>query len=678
MAAGRSRWLLGVSLLACVCALLVALLVGSFSLADDSSSSAAAAPAVPAVGQEIAALRTATSRTYTMADGTRATKIWPVAVNFKDAAGDWQPIDTTLKPTGDGVQTASSAVPVTLPDSLSDTAKVAHGSSWVGFALDGAMASSHPSVSRSTATYDDALPGADVRYEAVAAGAKETLTLADASARASYTFNLSASSGLTPRLRPDGSVVFRDGDGADRFVLPSPTVQQSGDATAAPDHVAYRLSDDGSTLTVAIDPQWLASAHFPVTVDPSTFADYGDTCTLDSANPSTSSCDTTNWQLGHSASGTKRAGWHLDDFGGVPQTASILHANLYAYWTGQTATTADPTIDAYELTPHQLAYGATWNTYDGTNAWTAAGGDMASTPATSETIDHTWGTGVYVQWDLSALAQRWIRAGGTDNGIMLRAHDETANNTVTFDGLGTANGPFLMVFWARHPGAERDAASESQGIDDRSGWSVNVASGNLLVSSHDLQLPGVAGNDLSIDRAYNSSDDQAYQPDFGSNWTAAIDGAVPTLDTTFPSGSQVLRTNDGAIYRFDIGTTTGTTTSYTTPPGIDADMSTDTTSGNTTVTFRDSGLKWIYGPDPGGVCYLQRIVDRHGNTTTVTWSTAHPEQIDHITDTYGRALNFHYDTNARLDTITQPASGSTASRVWRYSQTSGVNGYKLD
>lgn len=680
MAAGRSRSVLLVSLLASVCALLVALWMGSLSLAEDSAPPVVKAPAAPAPRHEIASLRTATSRTYAMEDGTRATKIWSSAVNYKDGSGGWRGIDTNLRAAGGGaLKTASSAVPVTLPASLSAPATVAHGSRWVGFALRGASGTGAPSVSGTTATYDDALRGVDVEYQALATGVKETLKLADPAVPSSYRFALSSSAGLTAHRRADGAVAFRDAGGVERFVLPSPTVQQAGDPAPMTKHVTYRLSRDADMLTVVIDRRWLASARFPVVVDPSTFANWGDSCTLDSATPATSNCNGTTWQLGHSASGTKRAGWHLVDFGGIPRTASIIHANLYAYWTGQTASTADPAIDAYEVTGHQLDDGANWNTYDGTHAWTTAGGDMAATPAASETIDHTWGTGVFVQWDLSAAAQRWIRAGGVDNGIILRAHDETAANVVSLEGLGGANGPFLMVFWARHPGAERDATLEGQGIDDRSSWSVNVASGNLAVAAHDLTLPGVAGSDLSVDRAYNSSDAMADFPDLGTGWTLGINGAPLTLEYVFPSNAQVLRTNSGAVYRFDPGATAGT---YVTPPGIDADLAYDAGTAQYTLTMRQSGIKWVYGSPPGSTNHdeqLLKVVDRHGNTIAVAWSASDPsEKVDHITDTFGRNLNAHYDANGRLDSFTQPATGGTASRVWRYSQSATSGGHQLD
>jgi hypothetical protein len=209
----RSRSVLLVAMAGCMAALLVALLVGSSSQAGQS---AATAPfAAPVGGVEVASLRSENSRTYHAADGHLVARVSQEPVNYRDAAGDWQPIDTALRADGSGgLETTAAATEVSLPRVLDKPAKVTDGSRWVSFALAGADADAQRTVSGSTATYAGALPGVDASYEAQPSGVKETFTLAGASAASSYRFAIDASAGLVPSLRDDGVVVFRDGDGS--------------------------------------------------------------------------------------------------------------------------------------------------------------------------------------------------------------------------------------------------------------------------------------------------------------------------------------------------------------------------------------------------------------------------------------------------------------------------------
>jgi hypothetical protein len=61
--------------------------------------SQAGAEASPTVVREIESSRTADSSKYLMSDGSFQTMISPSDVNYKDADGTWEPIDTSLVPT---------------------------------------------------------------------------------------------------------------------------------------------------------------------------------------------------------------------------------------------------------------------------------------------------------------------------------------------------------------------------------------------------------------------------------------------------------------------------------------------------------------------------------------------------------------------------------------------------
>lgn len=62
-----------------------------------------------------------------------------------------------------------------------------------------------------------------------------------------------------------------------------------------------------------------------------------------------------------------------------------------------------------------------------------------------------------------------------------------------------------------------------------------------------------------------------------------------------------------------------------------------------------------YGAPGRGAMYPTRITDANGNYITVTYVNNTGPQIQTVTDTLGRVINFHYDANNLLTAITAPA-----------------------
>ena len=77
--------------------------------------------------------------------------------------------------------------------------------------------------------------------------------------------------------------------------------------------------------------------------------------------------------------------------------------------------------------------GATWNTYDGTNAWTTAGGDFD----TNYPVVGVFGAGNYFRWDItSLLANETARSNLLNYGALLQIDE------VPIPSSGTFNAPF--------------------------------------------------------------------------------------------------------------------------------------------------------------------------------------------------------------------------------------------
>jgi hypothetical protein len=61
---------------------------------------------------------------------------------------------------------------------------------------------------------------------------------------------------------------------------------------------------------------------------------------------------------------------------------------------------------------------ATWSTRDGSTPWTEAGGD-ATAQAVAST--HFVGLGAWLNWDVTALADRWVKGSLSNQGVQIRS-----------------------------------------------------------------------------------------------------------------------------------------------------------------------------------------------------------------------------------------------------------------
>jgi RHS repeat-associated protein len=251
---------------------------------------------VAATSRMVAAKSTANSDYYQNADGSYTRRFAQGPLNYRDSAGNWQPINTSVvKGAGGRWQEAANSLAVSFAPSAAGPALVhvsldsGHG---LTYGLAGAAAV-RPTVSGSTATYPNALPGTDLVLQPTAIGSAESLVLHSATAPDSWTFPL-ALTGLTPAVAKDGSIDLVNASGSTMAVIPpayayDSKVNRLSGEPATTNAVSYRLTTvaGGQALVVTLDPAWLHSPSrvFPVTVDPSTFNVSGLTTYAESTAP---------------------------------------------------------------------------------------------------------------------------------------------------------------------------------------------------------------------------------------------------------------------------------------------------------------------------------------------------------------------------------------------------------
>ena len=408
----------------------------------------------------------ATADLYKNADGSYTRDVYASPVNYRTPAGAWRPVSTTLVPAAGGRwHDHANSLTVSFAPRADDLALASlasggtNGSFGLSFGLAGA-ARVRGTVAGPTATYRGVLAATDLTETDTATGIAERLILRSAKAPSTWLFPL-ALTGLTPHMRPDGSIWLVDASGAVRGVIPAGLARDSatGPRTGpigATTPVKYELVmyRGGLALRASIDPAWLASPSrvFPVVVDPSYSATT--TGTTDVLYPYTNDYSgNTLLQLGTYDSGSNYARSFLA-FNGLGSalanehiTAGSLHVwDAWAWTCGS----AEP-FYANEIT-------ASWSV-TGNKSWPgpATGNGMGEldTTAPSAACTNTSGDPSVGGWMTMTMNSTglgdlndWTLHPSDDYGIALTNSTTDNNQWKQFDSFNTANAPYLSLTYA--------------------------------------------------------------------------------------------------------------------------------------------------------------------------------------------------------------------------------------
>jgi RHS repeat-associated protein len=413
-------------------------------VAPTAKSQPAASSSSP--GSEKLNLRTRNSRTLASGGRQLTTLVYTDSVNYRDASGTWQAIDDSLIKTGTAhyaYQNKANRYTVYLPaDIATAPIRVAVGSSWLTFSLQGSKGAS--SISGSAATYRDALPGVTVVVDAKADALEEYLVLQDSTAQSQFTYQFQMSPGLA--LKPAGagfSVI--DASGRTLFGLTAPAMFDSANNGGTRSSAVSLSSTSGSQstmLTLKPDPAWLGNKarKWPVTIDPTFIVGDVQDCYLTAASPTTSFCGGTGLNAGFDGTNASRALLQFN-LAAIPSTNTVVSAKLLLY-LGSASTSAPASLSVYQLT-HTWTTGATWNTYDGTNNWATSGGDFSGTAA--GTTNGIAATGAWYSWSPTALVQGWVNGTIANDGLIVKEPTENVTNVLSFNPASGSNPPYLQV-----------------------------------------------------------------------------------------------------------------------------------------------------------------------------------------------------------------------------------------
>ncbi|HEX8207227.1 MAG TPA: RHS repeat-associated core domain-containing protein [Solirubrobacteraceae bacterium] len=643
---------------------LAGLACAAVALTPSSLSAGAAAPAqrvdaAAKIRSEIPGLRTRTSRTYVTEDGRQLARLYARPVNYRDARGRWQAIDNRLVDGRDARyawRNAANSYDLDLPAAIEDApVRFAARGAWLSFALRGASA--RGAASDATARYAGALDGVDVAYAAQDTGVKETLTVREASAPTTFRFDVAASAGLTPREHASGGIEFTDRDGDVALSVAAPVMYAAGDPADASTDLDYAIERAGSgwELTLRADAGWVRRKleEGPVVVDP-TLTIGSLTATESAARECVYMKNTngnTSWCVGPQivaetiGDGAVRRPMIKFDLTSVPKGVSILHAKL------NLKNGANPGIvKAYPLTRSNWTTSANWWKYDGSNTWTASGGDYdpVAVSSNSSVPGNTLATRFY----LTEMVEAWHHGLEPNNGLILIANTgQQAAWPSSYDS-SVGDRPTLDVVYEQHMGTQAQHTFERQRLSDRMAVAVNVQNGNLVLKAQDAVVAGTA-MDLQLGRFYNSAHGHGFL-DPGRSWRMSNEINLGLL----PDGSPLIAGWEGQHVSFIRKVDAQGNESFLTPPGTNATLTKE--SSQFRLRFNRTGESLFFPLAGGGVT---RHEDKNQNGINFAYSGA---KMTSATDTQGRVTTFDFQGGDTVRKMTD-----SGGREYLYSYTNG-------
>jgi RHS repeat-associated protein len=651
----------------------------------------------PESGRELPERRSENSRTFEIEEGVFQTVTYGGPVNYRDASGAWQPINSTLvpaEPPDYAFRSAAGPVSVELPAVLgSHPVKTTNGDTSVGFTLQGASATPTPGapadvlsptptpeVAKASATYAGALPGVDVVYAAGAEGVKEDVVLAGPESQNSFDFSVALSPGLSARETPEGGVAVLDGAGNQRGLFNAPYMydQSYADSGAedglSTEAVSLRIVAESPELVIRLtaEPAWLAdpARAWPVVIDPAfTVSIQGDNTdtTLRKAAPDANYGR--NEILGlKGGSDTHRILYRQSLF---TEAVTVLAAEVQLYALSDTSTSTARRVFVHELSADWHSGQATWRQRRSGVAWATAGGDVRN-PAVG-VVDKANGPEGYRGFPMRAAVQAWVEGERPNNGVLIKYADEAAGDPIGFGSVNQLLSDYRprMVVTFTLLGTGKPYSYEEFDLGSNRKASVHLRTGNLTIEERDVSVTGT-GLDATVDRFYQSrssglgsvgarwrmwpqSVERLYYATHGLTYVTANNG-----DVKWQGGPDELR----VFSRNPDGT-------YTSPHGYRATLSlvTEGTAQVFKLTFHETGVVYTFY----GSGYLRDIVDRNANKLSFGYTcdtVANECYLASMTDTQGRVTTFERAGPNQVTKVTDPAGRVHA---YTYGTTSSGN-----
>lgn len=218
--------------------------------------------------------RSENSRVFLNADGTKTLEYSTQATSYKDQAGAWKDVNTSLVPDASGVwHTKANSWQVSFGETADEGIRLTKDGQTFKVNPTGGH-NVKPQVSGTTpnqvVSYPNVWDGVDLRYAVSGSQLKEDIILTKPGVRGDFGFAYSGAH-LLPKTGSPGVFVL---DGAFAgFQIAAPTLSTHDKGVVKQASVVNQTAGS-TTLSVSVDVAWLkgqSQAAFPITIDPTIF-----------------------------------------------------------------------------------------------------------------------------------------------------------------------------------------------------------------------------------------------------------------------------------------------------------------------------------------------------------------------------------------------------------------------
>ena len=395
-----------------------------------------------------------TYRTYKTGDQEYTTVFGGYVGTYKDDSGEVQLADDTLTETGDVLTNTANDYSVELPLEMEEDegVSVTDVTYPVEFIpLDGDY--SHPVAKDNAVLYNQVLPDVDVQYTVLDKSIKEDIILEEPIEQTGFSYEL-VIPGLEAEVYENQLYLYPEGKTREEsvYLLEAPSMEDAAEEISFNITMSLLEEEGKKVLTITPDADWLNAPErsYPVRIDPTTvnigrqdFSLIG----VEQGSPNSTIGDNNYPYVGYD-DGIKSCNW--EDYG----TWHQMCRTYVKIWTDFSAIPEGSKIDSAVFSVSQRTHFSdgesefglyrvdeswedtiTWNTQPSGHTFI----DVQYAAADKNT---------YIDFDVKDLANDWIQGLSANNGLVLKATDETGMQCEVLNNKNSAYGPKMTVVWS--------------------------------------------------------------------------------------------------------------------------------------------------------------------------------------------------------------------------------------
>lgn len=625
-------------------------------------------------GREVADKRTANSKTFDLGRGCYQFVQYPDVVHFQDAEGKWQEIDNHLieqkniegKPVLRNRQNSMSAEFAKRVGEAPLVAIRKKGGQQLQWTLRGEQSGIEAksdtqavcaeededakradlSKVETSLTYEEILPNVDLVCRLQGTAFKDDIILKNAEAPHKFIFDMELN-GIDLHMQEDGTILAMEAQRANRkrvqketkkvFTLPAAFMRDNNGNIGEVKTELVQEKDKAEMILIC-DEEFLATAAFPVIVDPLVETEEHSSTMEDNYVTSNSPNSVQSYSSGrlrickNSSYGECRAFLKFTElpyfFPSNMVTKAYLRMSLYTK-----SPTREVPVYLREVKEDWSSQTITWNNQP----------ELAEHDTDVVIVPASVGTGSQFAFDISNLVRKWY--GGENYGVAFERRITATPNTIEFGSSDSAYyKPVVMINYTGLAGLQEHLAYDTFGCN-RASAHVNLYNGDVVLAR---PITKCGGNRMPVSitayYGYNNHGAAAYM---GDRWRLSCDQSVYKIyineELHFVwckgDGNRVYfkMAEDGSDHYEDLSglslkLTDGTYTEIEDKQG-------------TVMRFESP----VYVGDDSG--RLLRITDACGNTNIFTYTDW---DLTSITDGAGRVTTISYNDNGMVSAILAP------------------------